>query len=59
MNRKKFFALFSASLICTALIKAKPLTFFLSKKNDETDKQVKVKINPDAVGREKSGKKYG
>ncbi len=54
MDRKKFVALFSTSLLGAALIKVNPLNFFSSKNNS-----MKVKINPNAVNREKSGKKNG
>jgi hypothetical protein len=54
MDRKKFFALISTTLLGAALLNASPLNFFKSKNNS-----IKVKINPDAVNREKSGKKNG
>jgi hypothetical protein len=54
MDRKKFFALISTSLLGAALLGAIPLNFFKSKSNS-----IKVKINPNAVNREKSGKKNG
>lgn len=54
MDRKKFVALFSTSILGAALIKVNLLNIFSSKSNS-----VKVKINPDAVNREKSGKKNG
>lgn len=59
MNRKKFVALFSTSLIGAAFIKANPLNLFTSKKNSSLENAFKVKINPEAVSREKSGKKNG
>jgi hypothetical protein len=59
MNRKKFVALFSTSLIGAALIKTNPLNLFGSKKTSTSENPVKVKINPNAVNREKSGKKNG
>ena len=59
MDRKKFVALFSTSLIGAALIKANPLNLFDSKKTSTSENQVKVKINPNAVNREKPGKKNG
>jgi hypothetical protein len=59
MNRKRFVTLFSTSVLGAALIKANPLNLFNSKRTPGTDTQVKVKLNPDAVRREKSGKKNG
>ena len=59
MNRKKFVALFSTSLIGAAFVKANPLNLFTSKKNSSYENAIKVKLNPDAVKREKSGKKNG
>lgn len=56
MDRKKFVTIFSTSLIGAALLKANPLNLFNSKKNFD---QVKVKPNPDAVQREKAGRKNG
>jgi len=57
MNRKKFVALFSTSILGAALLKANPLNLFGSKKTSTSENPVKVKINPNAVNREKSGKK--
>jgi len=59
MDRKKFVALFSTSLLGAALLKANPLNFFVTKSNSKGSNSVKVKINPNAVHREKSGKKNG
>jgi len=59
MDRKKFVALFSTSLLGVALLKANPLNFFAPKNNSKGSSSVKVKINPNAVNREKSGKKNG
>jgi hypothetical protein len=59
MDRKKFVALFSSSILGAALLKANPLSFIFSKKNSVLGNSVKVKINPDPVNREKSGKKNG
>ena len=59
MDRKKFVALFSTSLIGAALIKANPINYFVSNSNSKKSKPVKVSINPNAVNREKSGKKNG
>ena len=59
MDRKKFVALFSTSLIGAAFLKANPLSILFSKKTSESGNSVKVKINPNAVNREKSGKKNG
>jgi hypothetical protein len=57
MNRKKFFALFSTGIVGLAFIKANPLRLFTGK--SEKGKHVEVKINPDAIKREKPGKKNG
>ncbi|HSW54216.1 MAG: hypothetical protein U5J96_01825 [Ignavibacteriaceae bacterium] len=59
MDRKKFVALFSTSILGAALLKANPLNLFGSKKTSTSENPVKVKINPNAVNREKSGKKNG
>lgn len=59
MDRKKFVTLFSTSLIGAALVKIDPLNIFNSKKNSETTNSVNVRLNPDAVKRERSGKKNG
>jgi hypothetical protein len=59
MDRKKFVALFSSSILGVALLKANPLNLFVSKKTAKSHKSVEVKINPNAVNREKSGKKNG
>jgi len=59
MDRKKFVALFSTSLLGAALLKANPFNFFAPKSNSKGSNSVKVKINPNAVNREKSGKKNG
>ena len=59
MDRKKFVALFSTSILGAALLKANPLSLLFSKKTSESGNSVKVKINPNAVNREKSGKKNG
>jgi hypothetical protein len=59
MNRKKFVSLFSTSLIGTALIKANPWNLFTSKNLVEKIDNVKIKVNPNAVSREKSGKTNG
>ena len=59
MDRKKFVALFSTSILGAALLKANPLSLLFSKKTSESVNSVKVKINPNAVNREKSGKKNG
>lgn len=57
MDRKKFVALFSTSLLGAALLKANPLNFFAPKSISKGSNSVKVKINPKAVNREKSGNK--
>jgi len=59
MDRKKFVTLFSTSLIGAAFVKANPLNLFGSKKTSTSENPVKVKINPNAVNRVKSGKKNG
>lgn len=59
MDRKKFVALFSTSILGAALFKANPLNLFGSKKNSISEIPVKVKINPNAVQREESGRKNG
>ena len=59
MDRKKFVALFSTSIIGAALVKANSLNYFVPKSNSKNSNSVKVKINPNAVIREKSGKKNG
>lgn len=59
MDRKKFVALFSTSILGVALLKANPLNLFLPKKTSKSGNSVEVKINPNAVNREKSGKKNG
>ncbi len=59
MDRKKFVALFSSSILGVALLKANPLNLFVSKKTAKSGKSVEVKINPNAVNREKPGKKNG
>jgi hypothetical protein len=59
MNRKKFVALFSTSILGTALLKVNPLNLFGSKKTSTSENPVKVKINPNAVNREKPGNKNG
>jgi len=57
MNRKKFFALFSTSILGAALLSFNPLNLF--KARNASENSVKVKINPNAVHREKSGRKNG
>jgi len=59
MDRKKFVALFSTSILGIALMKANPLNLFLPKKTAKSHKAVEVKINPNAVTEKKSGKKNG
>lgn len=59
MDRKKFVTLFSTSILGAALLKANPLSLFGSKKTSTSENPVKVKINPNAVNREKSGRKNG
>jgi hypothetical protein len=59
MDRKKFVALFSTSILGAALLKVNPMNIFTSKNSFKNGSEVKVKINPHAVNREKSGKKNG
>ena len=59
MDRKKFVALFSTSILGAALLKANPLNLLGSKKNSISENPVKVKINPNAVNREKAGRNNG
>ncbi|MCU0332325.1 MAG: hypothetical protein MUE93_00890 [Ignavibacteriaceae bacterium] len=59
MDRKKFVALFSTSLIGAVFIKANPWNLFGSKKTSTSENAIKVQISPNAVQREKSGKKNG
>jgi hypothetical protein len=59
MNRKKFVTLFSTGILGAVLIKANPLNQLFSKFKSKKNNSVKVKINPNAVNREKSGKKNG
>ncbi len=59
MDRKKFVTLFSTSLIGAALVRINPFNIFNAKKNSETTGSVKVRLNPDAVRRERSGNKNG
>lgn len=59
MDRKKFVALFSTSILGAAFLKVNPMKIFTSKNSFKNDSEVKVKINPHAVNREKSGKKNG
>ena len=53
MNRKKFFALFSSGLFGIALLKTNPLKLIMPNKRNSA--LLKVKMNPDAVKREKTG----
>jgi hypothetical protein len=59
MNRKKFFTLFSTSILGITLLKANPLNFFTRGKNATTRKSVEVKVNPHAVDRKKSERQDG
>lgn len=59
MDRKKFVALFSTSLIGAVLLKLNPLNLIGFSKNRISTKSVEIKINPLAVNREKSGNKNG
>lgn len=53
MNRKKFFALFSTGLFGIALLKSNPLKLIMQNKGNSGS--LKVKMNPNAVKREKTG----
>ena len=57
MNRKKFFTLFSTGLFGTVLLKSNPLQLIMPNKRNSDS--LKVKMNPSAVKREKSGKNNG
>lgn len=57
MNRKKFFTLFSTGMIGIALLKANPLK--LITRNKRSVNAIRIKMNPNAVKREKTGKKNG
>jgi hypothetical protein len=57
MNRKKFVTLFSTGILGAVLLKVNPLNQSFSKLISKKNNSVKVKINPNAVNREKSGKK--
>ena len=57
MNRKKFFALFSSGLFGIALLKSNPLKLIMQNKRNSGS--LKVKMNPNAVKREKTGKING
>jgi len=59
MDRKKFVALFSTGIIGAVLLKANPINLLLPKLNSKKNNPVEVKINPNAVNREKSGKQNG
>ncbi|MFZ2323231.1 MAG: hypothetical protein WAV89_05990 [Ignavibacteriaceae bacterium] len=56
MNRKKFFTSISLSAIGLALFNTFPMNI-ISKKFEKENKKVKVKINPLAVSRKKTGDK--
>jgi hypothetical protein len=57
MNRKKFFALVSSGLFGIALLKTNPLKLVMQNKGNYGS--LKVKMNPNAVKREKTGKING
>jgi hypothetical protein len=59
MNRKKFFTLIFTSFLGIAFLRMNPLKLFGLKKNSSTGNSMKVKINPLAVNRDKTGKKNG
>ena len=59
MNRKKFFTIISTSFIGIAYFKMNPIRFFNTNKHSLKGEKIKVKINPLAVNREKTGKKNG
>lgn len=56
MNRKKFVGIISTGFVGAYLVKTSLLKNLLSGNKSIKNNQVKVKINPDAVVREKSGK---
>jgi hypothetical protein len=59
MNRKKFFTLVTTSFVGIAFLKFSPFKFFNSNKNSLNGNTIKVKKNPLAVNREKTGRKNG
>ena len=59
MNRKKFFTIISTSFIGIAFLKMNPIKFFETNKHSLNVEKIKVKLNPLAVNREKTGKKNG
>lgn len=59
MNRKNFFTLISTSFLGIAFLRMNPLKLFGLKKNSSIGNSMKVKINPLAVNRDKTGKKNG
>ena len=59
MNRKKFFTIISTSFIGIAFLKMGPIKFFSTNKHSIKGEKIKVRINPHAVIREKTGKKNG
>jgi len=56
MDRKKFVGIISTGFIAAFLLKISLLKNLLQKNKLEKNNPVKVKINPNAVVREKSGK---
>lgn len=59
MDRKKFVGIISTGFAAAYLLKASLFRHVLPKNKSEKNYSVKVKINPNAVVREKSGKKNG
>jgi len=58
INRKKFFSAIGTGLFGFIAVKLIPFSGLLSKSSVK-GKSVKVKLNPDAVRREKNGNKNG
>ena len=59
MDRKKFVGIISTGFVGAYLLKTSLLKNLLPKNKTEKNNTVKVKINPSAVVREKSGKRNG
>ena len=56
MDRKKFVAVISTGILGAFLLKTSLLKFAFQKNKSEKNNPVKVKLNPNAVNRVKSGK---
>ena len=59
MDRKKFVGIISTGFIGAFLLKTSLLKHALPRNKSENINKVKVKINPNAIVREKSGKQNG